>query len=109
MATRTLTDLRRDDRGAVLVEFIVAFLPLMTVFAFFMQLEQMATASLVLKHAAVVGARAAAVIANENRNTPDAADSNNRDVVERAVREALGPWGTTMTNLQVQVRDSSNC
>ena len=67
----TLKGLRKDKRGAVLVEFLVAFMPLMITFSSFVQVAQIATASIVTKHSTIVGARAAAVITNEHKNTPD--------------------------------------
>jgi Flp pilus assembly protein TadG len=54
--------LRHDDRGAVLVEFVVAIVPVLMVFFSLAQLSAIASASLLVRHAAFVAARAAAVV-----------------------------------------------
>ena len=105
----TLKGLHRNKRGAVLVEFAIAFMPLMITFSSFVQLQQMATARIVVKHATIVGGRAAAVISNKNRNTPDQEDADNDDVVKKGVMSALGPWKRTMRNVDVKVEDTSTC
>ena len=105
----TLEGLGKDKRGAVLVEFAIAFMPLMITFSSFVQLQQMATARIVVKHATIVGGRAAAVISNKNRNTPDADDADNVEEVKKGVMAALGPWRGAMANVDVKVDDASNC
>jgi Flp pilus assembly protein TadG len=109
MKKRELKDLRSDKRGAVLVEFAVAFMPLMITFSAFVQLQQIATARIVTKHAAIVGARGAAVISNKAHNTPDQKDGDNADEVKQGVEAALGPWKKTMSNVNVKVDDTSTC
>jgi Flp pilus assembly protein TadG len=109
MQKGTLKGLHKNKRGAVLVEFAIAFMPLMITFSSFVQLQQMATARIVVKHATIVGGRAAAVISNKNRNTPDADDADNDDVVKKGVMSALGPWRGTMRNVNVKVEDTSDC
>lgn len=101
--------LHHDRRGAVLVEFLVAFTPLMITFSCFVQLSQMATAKLVVKHSAIVGARAAAVISNKNNNTPDQPKGDNKADIEAGVRAALGPWAKQMASVNVTVHDKSSC
>ncbi len=105
----TLKGLHENKRGAVLVEFAIAFMPLMITFSSFVQLQQMATARIVVKHATIVGGRAAAVISNKNKNTPDAADADNVDVIKKGVESALGPWKGKMSNIDVKVDDTSTC
>lgn len=97
-----------DARGAVLVEFMVAFMPLMATFFGTLQLLQLATAKMVVKHATVVGARAAAVFSNEGNVTPDQPQGPNKDKIDAAVHAALGPWDKTM-QVEVQVEDRANC
>lgn len=109
MKKRELKDLRSDKRGAVLVEFAVAFMPLMITFSCFVQLSQMATAKIVVKHSAVVGARAAAVIANGHKNTPDQKQGDNKADVEAGVKAAMGPWTKTMKSVDVAIDDKSSC
>lgn len=108
MKKRSLKDLHSDKRGAALVEFLVALMPLMITFSSFVQLQQMATARLVLKHSTVVGARAASVISNKNKNTPEQKQGDNQAAIEEAVKKALGPWTQTMTTT-VTVQDDSSC
>ncbi len=94
----------QDKRGAVLAEFLIALMPLMITFSSFVQLTQIATARLVLKHTTVVAARAAAVMSNGNNNTPGMknADKNEGELL-MAVKAGLGPWDSTMENLSVKV------
>ena len=106
---RSLRDLHTDKKGAVLVEFLIALMPLMITFSCFVQLSQMATAKLVLKHSAIVGARAAAVIYNKNNNTPDQPKGENKADIEAGVHAALGPWDKEMQTVVVKVEDSSSC
>jgi Flp pilus assembly protein TadG len=54
--------LRRDARGAVYVEFLIAFLPLYVFFSALVQLTVLQTADIVTKHAATTAARAAVVV-----------------------------------------------
>jgi uncharacterized membrane protein YgcG len=99
--------LKDDKRGAVLVEFVVAFVPLMTVFFVYVQLTQLAVARLLEKHSPVVGARPAAVYHNEKQNVPEMCGDNGKAKVDSAVTAALGHWSdriTTTTN----ITDTSN-
>jgi Flp pilus assembly protein TadG len=100
--------LHTDKKGAVLVEFLVAVMPLMITFSSFVQVAQVATARIVVKHSAIVAARAAAVISNGHNNTPDQEKGDNQSEIESAVNAALGPWADTMDSVQVQVDDKSS-
>ncbi|MDB4942701.1 MAG: hypothetical protein JWP97_2235 [Labilithrix sp.] len=104
-----LRALHADKKGAVLVEFLVAIMPLMITFSCFVQLSQMATAKLVVKHSAIVGARAASVISNVNKNTPDQPEGENRADIEQGVHAALGPWDRQMASVRVKIEDKSDC
>jgi Flp pilus assembly protein TadG len=104
----SLRSLHSDRKGAVLVEFLVAFMPLMITFSSFVQVAQVATARLVVKHSAIVAARAAAVITNAHNNTPDQKKGDNKGEIEAAVRAALGPWSKTMDSIQVEIDDQSS-
>jgi Flp pilus assembly protein TadG len=104
----SLRGVHADKRGAVLVEFLVAFMPLMITFSSFVQLSQIATASLVTNHATIVAGRAAAVISNEHNNTPDAKKGKNQDQIEAAVQAGLGPWAQTMEDVKVEIEDKSS-
>jgi hypothetical protein len=54
--------LQDDTRGAVYVEFLVAFMPVFVFFLCLLQLALLFSAKLVVEHAATTGARSAAVV-----------------------------------------------
>ncbi len=64
--TQRVHKLLRDRRGAVYVEFLVAFLPLFIFFECLVQLSGMFTAKLVVQHAAVTATRAAVVVLHDD-------------------------------------------
>jgi hypothetical protein len=100
----------RDTNGAVLAEFVLAIVPILIVFFTFVQLSRIAMARLVVKHGAIVGARAASVIANSKENTPDQPKGMHEVEIENGVRMALGPWWTKeggITSVRVDIKDSS--
>ena len=100
--------IRRDTRGAVLAEFVIAIVPLLMTFFAFVQLSKVATARLVVKHSAIIGARAASVITNANDNTPGQAAGQNQGEILAAVNAGLGPWRTKMSSVTVDVTDASS-
>jgi hypothetical protein len=63
--------LRRDRRGAVYVEFLIAFLPVYTFFLCVIQLGLLFTVRLVTEHAATNAARAAAVVIGDEPKNYD--------------------------------------
>jgi hypothetical protein len=73
----------RDKRGAIYVEFLIAFLPIFILFLSLVQLTLIETANLVAKHAAVCAARAAIVVLGDD---PQAYGG---DQVERAEGQRL--------------------
>jgi hypothetical protein len=88
----------RDRRGAVFVEFLIAFLPVQVFFLCLIQSAILYSVRLLTEHAAVNGARAAAVVIGDNRafyaneveNTlPER--GRRRDDVEDAVKLTLAP------------------
>lgn len=101
-----LRRLRGDKKGAVLAEFVIAIVPVMMTFFSFVQLSRIATARLVVKHSAIVGARAASVLSNQHDNNPGASGDGQADV-KSAVQAALGPWSRAMT-VNVTVNDQSS-
>src|SRR5947208_5397411 len=105
----TAKKLGKDRRGAVLAEFVIAIVPILTMFFTFTQLAHLATARLVLKHGAIVGARAASVITNGNDNTPDQNKGDNKGTITEGVRAAMVPWSTngTFTGVSVDINDRS--
>lgn len=82
--------LERDARGAVYVEFLIAFLPLLVFFECLVQLAGLITAKLVVAHAASCGARAASVVVWDDPKyysnvEPGSATGQRRDDIEKAV------------------------
>jgi uncharacterized membrane protein YgcG len=96
-----------DKKGAVLAEFVVAIFPLLTIFFVFVQYSMLATSALIVKHSAVIGARAAAVFANEKQNVPEQCSDNGLAKVDDAVRAAIGPWQNRISTTTT-VRDQSS-
>ena len=97
-------------RGAVLVEFMVTLVPVLTTFFTFVQLSKVATARLMVKHAAIVGARAAAVMANGKGNLPDQPKGTNEAEIKNGVKNALGPWWSKkggITSVDITIKDAS--
>jgi hypothetical protein len=97
----------KDRKGAVLAEFVVAIFPLLTIFFVFVQLSMLAVSSLIVKHSAVVGARAAAVFSNQHQNVPEQCGDDGQGKIDQAVRTALGPWQDRIST-SVTVRDQSS-
>jgi Flp pilus assembly protein TadG len=60
--TRTRNDLARDSAGAIYVEFLIAFLPLLILFFCVAQFADLYAARFVVNHAAYRAARAGAVV-----------------------------------------------
>ncbi len=110
MKKNPLAKLHANKKGAVLVEFLVALMPLMITFSCFVQVSQIARTRLMVKHSAIVAARAAAVISNEHKNTPDQKAGKNEDIVRASVLAALGPFNKVMAGSPtVTINDKSSC
>ncbi len=58
--------LRHDSRGVVYVEFLIAFFPLLVIFLGICQLALIASARLVVQHAALAAARSAIVVLEDS-------------------------------------------
>lgn len=110
VAERKRGGLRRDQRGAVLAEFVIAILPILTAFFTFVQLAHIAAARLVLKHGAVVASRGAAVITNGHGNNPGQENGENKEQVTAAAEAAMAPWVAkgNFTNVDAQITDQSS-
>jgi hypothetical protein len=92
------TGLRDDTRGAVYVEFLIAFMPVFVFFLCLLQLALLFSAKLLVEHSATEGARAAAVVFgdeagpyNEASPQPNVSSKERRKVVRSAVLIALAP------------------
>jgi Flp pilus assembly protein TadG len=98
---RPRTGLLRDKRGAVLAEFVVVLVPLLTTFFVFLQLSAIAVARLRFKHGTVVAARAAAVYANGKGNCPEC-NGDGKSQIEGAARAGVGNnSGIRITNVEI--------
>ena len=103
--------MRKDTKGAVMAEFVIAIVPVFITFFSFVQLSKVATARLVVKHSAIAGARAAAVMSNANDNLPDQASGGQQGEITKAVKASMGPWFARsggITSVNVTVKDSSS-
>lgn len=103
--------LAADRRGAVYVEFLVAFLP---VFFFFLSLVQftfLQGANLVVKHAATTAVRAAIVVLHDDPSHYDdvptgRATGKRREDIERAARIPLAVLGVRPDALKLEMAES---
>jgi hypothetical protein len=66
--------LPRDEQGAVYVEFLLAFLPVFLLFLAICQAAFLVAGKLVVNHAALVGARAAIVVLDDDPQHYDGAE-----------------------------------
>jgi Flp pilus assembly protein TadG len=85
---------RKRERGAAVVEFMVAAMPLLITFFSFVQVGKIMTAQLIVQHAANCAVRAATVVVNPDSN-PGA--SGKASDVEMAAKGALGAFGKSIT------------
>lgn len=86
----------RDRTGAVYVEFLIAFLPLLAFFLSLLQLAFVEVSALVTKHAAVTAVRAASVVLADDPIFYDGvpigeASGARRAAIEAAARARLSP------------------
>jgi hypothetical protein len=81
----------QGTRGAILVEFWFAFVPLFTIFLCLCELTRYFTTREVAVHAASIAVRSCAVIDRVNPG-PDLGLNGKSEEVRAAVLEALGPW-----------------
>jgi len=90
--------LRDDTRGAVYVEFLIAFMPVFVFFLCLLQLALLFSAKLVVEHAAITGSRSAAVVFgdepgpyHEPSAEPNVIGGERKKTVRGAVLIALAP------------------
>ena len=84
----------RDSRGAVYVEFLLTFVPLLLFFGALVQLALVEVGGLMVEHAAVVAARAAVVVLPDDPTFYEGAPTNaptgkRLDDIRRAARIPL--------------------
>jgi Flp pilus assembly protein TadG len=99
---------RARYRGAVTLETLIAVIPFLTFFFTCVQLAQLFTADLVVKHATMCATRAAVVVLNEDETNPG--DNGPDSDVVNAAALALGPWLTDghLQDVSVTWKDASS-
>ena len=107
--------LRRDARGAAMIEFAFASMPLLCTFMGLSQMGKMYQANLAFKNSASIAARAAAVIANSTGtiNPPPPGGQRSSDPqaeIQQAAVVGLGRWaqGGWYRDVRVDVNDQSS-
>ena len=88
--------LNRDRRGAIYVEFLIAFMPLFVFFMCLIQMVFLSIGQLMTMHAAECAARAAIVVFPDDPSRYDSSQTNQiegkrRNTVYRAATVALAP------------------
>jgi Flp pilus assembly protein TadG len=99
---------RGGQRGAVLAEFVVALVPLLTIFFVFVQISAIAAARIRFKHAAIVGARCAAVYSNKHHTCPECTTDGEAEV-NSAVHAALGSSARGYDSVTVNASAQYRC
>src|SRR5260370_4166132 len=107
------TGLLRDVRGAVYVEFIIAFLPMLVMFLCLWQLSILFTTKLMVDHAAITAARSGAVLVAESAkkandsggaSTVNQMTSSRTDLIKHAIDIPLAPLiiSGTISSIKVE-------
>ncbi len=95
-STSPLRVFARDEKGAVYVEFLIAFLPVLVFFLCLLQLALLFTTKLYVEHASVVAARSAAVMFGDDPQFHENSEQNKltdqrMEAVRRAAVLTLAP------------------
>ncbi len=103
--------LLRDRRGAVYVEFLAAFLPLLFFHFALVQYAFIVQADLITKHAALLAARAAIVVLHDDPAEYDGVpvgrvQGKRKDDIERAARIPLSTMGFNLASVKVVMNDA---
>jgi hypothetical protein len=108
MQGRHFSPSRVNHRGAIVVEFVVVLMPLLITLFSFLQMGYLYQSVLVLRHAADVAARAAAVITVKEENNPNA--SGKKEEIDEAAFRAAGRFAQSelVYNIKVDVNDKSS-
>ena len=104
---RSKTRSRSAQRGAVLAEFVVALVPLLTIFFVFVQISAIAAARIRFKHASIISARCAAVYSNKNKTCPEC-EGEGQAEVDAALSAGLGSSARGYSNLSTTIDDRSS-
>jgi Flp pilus assembly protein TadG len=82
----------RNKKGAVMVEFIIAFMPIITIFLVLVEVSRYSMAKMAMEHAAGVSARACSVIQTPQNQGIDKVDGDPATDVQKAGQTALNVW-----------------
>lgn len=98
----------RDQRGAVLLEFTIALMPLLMTFFAFFQVAMLISAKMIVRHATITAARAAIVVSGGGDTNPGfmGAPQGEEADIQNAFRDALGVWGDDGALVPVSVTAS---
>ena len=102
----TCRRLANDMQGVVMLEFLLAFVPVLLLFLGAVQLTLLSVAELVVQHAAIAGARSAAVVLDddparyENEARGDLLGARGQTIT-RAVQHPLSALGPTANAFEV--------
>ncbi len=101
----------KETRGAVLAEFAIAFMPIMTIYLTMLELAHYFVIREVVVHAANVTARAAAVVGDTNQPGGGKVNGAFPDDCKAAGQFALQPWiknGINVQNIKVDCTQDAN-
>jgi hypothetical protein len=105
--------LRHDARGAVYVEFLIAFLPMLVMFLCLWQISILYYVKLMVDHAAITAARSGAVLVAESSkkvndsggaSTVNKVTSDRTDLIKNAIDISLAPLiiSGTISSIKVE-------
>lgn len=99
---------RTSPRGAALAELVVVLVPVLLMLFCFTQLSLCAVVHLVVRHAAVVAARTAAVVSSDHDNQPG--NPGPGTDVRDAALIAMAPWSASdsIEDVEVVTDDASD-
>ena len=103
---------RLDTRGAVFVEYLIAFMPIMTLFASTWQIADLYAAHLIVKRAASAAGRAASVVLPDDRFYYDGVEENSysgarRTQIELAANLILRASPRILANPEIRVEGAA--
>lgn len=108
----------RNKKGAVMVEFAIAFMPICTIFLVLMEVSRWSMAKMAMEHAAGVSARACSVVQTPQNQGVDKVDGDPATDIQTAGETALNVWTgknkigskneTLLTNVKVTCDPPAN-
>ena len=101
----------KDERGAVYVEFLIAFFPLFLLFLAICQLALVTAARVVVSHAAVAGVRSAIVVLEDPGDEHDNYDGAAFGILSHGGSQSAGPsipFGSTASSILTPAASSES-